>query len=302
MKIGSGSYGDVYRPYPIEDSNTFIHKPAENYVGKITHTDNISKKEQENIETIRKIIDPKCEFTAPYVGCSHKTSKNKKKEVWEKSKYNIQYIFPYIGKSLFDEDLVPLLDSFFILCVNIAKIYVNGYVHLDVKSENILVAESMTGTPLAVPSLFLIDWDFLMPCSEIFDKFYTKQYYTNKIYYVWPPEINFALNQGGKRIFPLSKVPNEFKFLVGSEVFSESELLDHINTFLVSEEYSELFRNPQNVDVGKIDIYSCGMVLKIKLNHPSPGFQELIENAIHPIPSKRYTWSEFLVKFNSLRE
>lgn len=294
MKIGSGSYGDVYRPYPIEDSNTFIHKPVENYVGKITHTDNISKEEQEHIEKIRKMIDPKCEFTTPYVGYAPRTRKNYKKEIWEKGKYNIQYIFPYVGKSLFEEDLISLLDSFLILCANIAKIYAKGYVHLDIKSENILI-----GGP-SLTTLFLIDWDFITPCSEIFDKFYTKRYYTNKIYYVWPPEINFGLNQFGKKIIPLSIVPSEFNFLVESEVFTESELLDHINTFLNSEEYSEILRNPQNVDIGKIDIYSCGMVLKIKLNNPSPGFQELIENAIHPIPSKRYTWYKFIKKFKEL--
>lgn len=37
MKIGEGSYGKVYRPYPIHCSKTKDLVPEENYIGKIAN-------------------------------------------------------------------------------------------------------------------------------------------------------------------------------------------------------------------------------------------------------------------------
>lgn len=288
MIIGSGSSGKVYKPYPIDCKNIGFLQPKDNYVGKISNTDNLSLEQVNEIEKIRKKIDPKSKFTLPYLGCCHRCTINEDNEVWENGTYDIQYIYSYGGERIKHTGEEISLKKLFRFAKQISKMNQLGYSHLDIKEANVLIKEA---------KLFLIDFDLCIPSEEIYQKFFTEKMFENIYYYIWPPEINFGLNKCGKYMKSLEKVPLEFEYMWTTGVFSESRVLKRINRYLGSKDYHQLLLKVKQ-DYAKVDIYSFGMLMKFLLIKPSKEIKALIHKAIEPIPSLRIDWETFLSEFS----
>lgn len=297
MKIGQGGYGKIYRPYPIQCQSTKYLIPKQDYIGKISHTSDISKSKMNKIQTFRKKIDPQNNFTLSYLGFCQKNNSNKTKLIWQKNKFNIEYLFKYGGITLDIDQCDNFLENLYELCIDIAIMNQNGYSHLDIKDENILCLPDSG-------KLYLIDFDLSLPTKDIYKVFYQEQEYEDTIYYVWPPEINFGLNFRGKRLKPYKRVPSQLKFLIDSNVFTKNDLLEHINAYINSTSYSEFYDGnsvyKSTYDFSKTDIYSIGILLKTLIKNPKSNLKKLIDQTIEPIPEQRISWFEFLEQFKKI--
>jgi serine/threonine protein kinase len=294
MKIGQGGYGKIYRPYPIQCDHTKNLISRQDYIGKITNTEDISSSKMEDIQKNRKKIDQHNEFTIPYLGSCPKTPQNRKNPVWQWNKFNIQYLYQYGGTSLQNIDnSLNLLEMIYKLCIHISKMNKLGYYHLDIKDENILYSPKHK-------KLFLIDFDLSLHYSDIYKIFYTDYEFENVIYYIWPPEVNFGLNFHKKRLKPLTHIPGDLMFLIDSDIFTRKDLLAHINKYILSKSYQNLLLEPKKYDFSKIDIYSIGILLKIMIKNPNKSLENLILKTIESIPENRIDWDAFLNEFKKI--
>lgn len=293
MKIGQGGYGKIYKPYPIQCQSTKYLIPKQDYIGKISHTSDISKSKMNRIQKDRKIIDQNNDFTLSYLGYCQKNLLNKSNHIWRKNKFNIEYLYKYGGITLDIDKCDYFLENLFDLCKNIAMMNQKGYSHLDIKDENILCLPDSG-------KLYLIDFDLSLPTKDIYKVFYQEQEYEDTIYYVWPPEINFGLNFRGVRLKPLKKIPNELKFLIESNAFTKKELLIHINEYINSSSYSKFLNGNNPYDFSKTDIYSIGILLKTLIKNPKSNLKKLIDQTIEPIPEQRISWDDFLKQFKKI--
>jgi hypothetical protein len=285
MLIGSGSYGDVYHPNIIKSSNSylFFSNVDQNFIGKITNTKLISKESQNNIEKKRKIFDPFNKFTVPYLGYCMKDVNNKNNKVWKNGKFNIQYIFPYAGKSI-DNYKLPL-KLFYNFFKHIQSMNEKGYFHMDITQKNVLYNKK---------NLILIDFDYLNTKDEIFEKFYNQQLFKNKLYYIWPLDINFVYNYKNIKINKLKTLPNEFKHILEKNIYNEQTLLHKINLFLESDYYIQCLQNPKMANIDYIDLHSCAIILKNYFHHISE-LSLKIDKFIYPTNYHNLNWNTFLI-------
>jgi serine/threonine protein kinase len=293
MKIGSGSSGNVYRPYPIQCSNIKNLIPARDYVGKVASKQNLSIEDVLEAEKMRKEIDPENKFTIPYLGCCQSNPENQHSPLWQRGKYNIQYVYSFGGKKLKISENLPTLEQMFNFAKNLAKMNKAGYSHLDIKEDNILINGN--------GDLVLIDFDRCLAHKDIYHQFFREKLFLNIAYYAWPPEINFCLNKAGKYVKSVEEAPLEFEYLWKSGVFTKSKIVKRINKYLASKDYYNLMLKIKPIDYEKIDMYSFGIMLKFLYENPSPEFAKLIRKAIEPVPSLRIDWDSFLNEFEKIK-
>lgn len=297
--IGKGGYGKVYRPPPIQCPATKALKPPKSrYIGKMANTASTPQATIQNVQKARKQIDKDNLFTTPYLGACKRTDSNANAKQWQKGRFNIEYVYPYGGRPL---SMMPLKTvnqkwrlfcSLFKLVYQIGKMNRQGFFHFDIKADNILYQEDGC-------RLTLIDFDLSMPREKVFYEFHDKKSFRDVVYFVWPPEINLALNASKQPPLRLSKVPASLRFMVDHKHFTEKQLLDHLNRFLMSKDSAEFWKD-HKIDLSKTDLFSVGMLMKFFLYGFNKDVDALIHMAIEPVPSKRATWPAFIKEYKNV--
>lgn len=297
--IGKGGYGKVYRPPPIQCQTTKrLRPPKSAYIGKMANTASSPETTIHNVQKARRQIDKAAVFTTPYLGSCKRTQSNATAKQWQKGRFNIEYIYPYGGRPLSTMPLKTtnqkwlLFCSLFRLSYQIGKMNRQGFFHFDIKADNILYQEDGC-------RLTLIDFDLSMPKEKVFPKFHDKKSFKDVVYFVWPPEINFGLNASKQPPLRLSKIPYSLRFMVDQGYFTEKQLLDHLNRFLMSKDSADLW-NDQKIDLSKTDLFSVGMLMRFLLYGFNKDVDALINMAIEPVPSKRATWSTFIREYKRI--
>jgi len=288
MKIGKGGYGTVYRPYPVPCSKTKDLIPDQNYIGKITNKHKLPLKSIQEIQKTRAKIDPRKQFTLPFEGYCQKDASNNKLPYWE-TNYNIEYIYPYGGRTLSNVKPKTVVQKWILFC-NLFKLFEKiahmnkSLYHLDLKGENVLVKDS--------GELLLIDFDLSLSVDDFVARFKNGEY-RNVVYWAWPPEVNYYLNKKDAVVDP-TRVVNDLRYLINGCGFTPQQVLDNYNSFVKSNDYNDMV-NKKKGDFSKVDIYSAGILMRqMGLFGFDKSVDQLIDWATNPIPSKRATWTEFL--------
>lgn len=234
-KISEGGFGCVYYPEINCQGNTIKNT---NYISKIQKKDISSDIEEYNGRIIQKIYNYKL-FYAPVIEqCPIELSRLKQGDIQEcnifkKKGINKQFILqkiPYIkGKSFLDyffnknnyyhnkkqETLMTLYDSFPYLLISIQKLYQQGFIHYDIKKENIMYDTERNipiiidfGLTIHIPSYIyknkfnindIENTNFLSDKMNIniskenidFDNLSNYFYVYATDYYLWCPEIHY---------------------------------------------------------------------------------------------------------------
>lgn len=292
MLIGKGGYGTVYKPVPINCSQSNI-KDTTDYVGKFVSSDLI---QVNNLQMKRINVDPKNTYTVPLIGICKKTLKNKYHPFWQGNKYNLQLIYPYAGKEFTKLKLPNPVDKWKFFCgfysfVDfISRMNRMGFYHLDIKEPNILYINNF---------FKLIDFDLCLTKKEVKEIYIRDYQFKNVIYMYWAPEINFILNNR-EIIHNITKIPINLRKLFTDDYFKKSRLLKNLNEFFSSDDYKELQKDPSKIDFSKLDLYSIGLIMKIKLYGFDKEIDKLLDKATEFIPSRRYNWPSFLAAYKNI--
>lgn len=297
--IGKGGYGKVYRPPPITCSATMRLKPPKtNYIGKVANTATSPEEKIKSVQKERRQIDKQGLFTTPYLGACRRKPENMSAKQWQNGRFNIEYIYPYGGKPLSDMPIKTVNDKWKLFCCmfklayQVGKMNRKGYYHFDIKADNVLFQEEGC-------RLVLIDFDLSMPKERVLEVFSKEKGFANVVYFVWPPEINLGLNPKKQPPIRLSTIPAGLQFMVEQKYFTAKELLDHLNRFLMSKDYADIWKTKE-ADITKTDLFSIGMLMKFFLYGFNKDVDALIRSAIEPVPSQRTTWAKFLKEYKTI--
>ena len=212
--ISAGTYGCVFSP-PLKCTKTSIH-PHKRTVGKVFSSKESASGEIADVETIKR-FDPEYKFTVPYLGqCT--VSSNKflptdevgkcRKHITAEPKIYKQLLFEHGGYDLTMLFTNPgtidiAFDDFLAACIpvleGIQRMQVAGYVHADIKPQNMLLDESRTALRVN-----LIDFGLMGPLNEIKSRFWSHRHE----YPYYPPEFRIfdAMRHGVKDEEELLKV------------------------------------------------------------------------------------------------
>lgn len=294
--LASGSYGCIYKPHLKCTGNS--KKISSETVGKIFEEEAQFLEEKKLSAWIQK-IDPKHEFTLPYLG--HCDAEIKKKDalacehidvVDELDSYK-QIIHKYGGKDLlrimkvkkgsptiFQQYMKIILP----VIIGINKINQQKYAHLDIKPDNILFDGK---------KMYLIDFGLVKNYKSIYVK--KNNYILSHNYPFYPPEFKAYVNKSLKE-FVTSFYANfyyTFTLQGGRKINVGSALSTYIN-YSEDEQRNdlrELFKNKRKYS-NKIDTYSIGMLLLllyIWCDVSDIRCAQLIKNCLSFDPSKRLT-------------
>lgn len=251
--LGRGTYGSVYRPYPIWCPPIRHLTPPNDFIGKISQQASSTLDSYKRTQRTRRAVDPNGRFTVPFQGWCRKNKHNDRSHFWG-VKGDIEYIFRYGGLSL--EKLKPSYDNirrdeqcralffhaFRALIHGLRDMGARGYIHADIKPEN-LVYNPETNV------VRLIDFDLLTPLKGAPAHF--RSY--GVVYYAWAPEINFVYGNPAIRKNPaaitasLSEISKRVPPVLG--------LVPAIVSFVGSRHLDE-----KRIDFRKVDLFSLGLV------------------------------------------
>jgi len=187
-KLGQGSFGIVYRPYPVDcKESQGLPPPRQNYIGKMSDPESMESANMKRIQTRRALIDPKEQYTSPlYAICHKSTSKDPTHPYWKTKKGKIRvylqicrvFVYHLYLNDIRKPCLQHIYKSFDRLLNGMRRMIHHKIVHGD--TYNVQINRS-----------YLIDYDYLMPFSELISGFRSSMKHT--VYVFWPPEINFGL-------------------------------------------------------------------------------------------------------------
>lgn len=246
-------------------------------------------KKVKDVQKTRHKIDPGKKFTVPLEGYCQKDVSNHKSYHWG-SNNNIQYIYPYGGKTLSNVKPRTVNQKWILFC-NLFKLFekiaeMNKLLyHLDLKSQNILVKDN--------GELLLIDFDLSLSVDDFVTCFRDGKY-RDVVYWACPPEVNYYLNKKDPHglLDPIYLV-DDLSYLIKSCRFTPQQVVDMYNTFVNSNDYKDMVK--KKGDFSKVDIYSAGILMReMGLFGFDKSVDQLIDWMINPVPSKRATWKELL--------
>lgn len=223
--IGEGAYGKVYRP-PKPCNRRYS---AANRVGKVFGDMYSYKDELQTMQQVKK-INSTSEFTIPmYQSCPEA----------------LQIIYEDGGKDLYDYLQVNkpsdslftrLLKQIGHICFGLTRLTANGYVHQDVKLENLVYNGK---------KMYLIDFGLMNRSSDIYKHRDILEY----DYMAYPPEFKRYLQKG--------RLLLRFK-----KNFEGTTLMSSIKEYYkdMEKDLRSLADSP-SYPTEKIDVYSLGIVL-----------------------------------------
>lgn len=298
--IASGSYGCVFMPH-LKCKNKLKVKDS---VGKVFFTKEDYESEKDINKTIVK-IDPKGKFTVPLVGSCDTDSNNiQATDEVDKCTYVDlnqheygQLIYKYGGKSLMDVLLErkgsgaafkKIFKSLFNVIEGIHAVSSAGYVHQDIKPDNILLGKTLSD------QAYLIDFGIIDKKDNIYtdDNISMLKY----DYPYFPPEYKmYVYNTNFDTFWKLFSDNFYYAFKFNGRkryLLQEFKNIGIDMSTLCREAYAE-----PKYDVDKIDVYSFGIVLcmtwiwsmqKVKKSLVED-INTYILGLIHPVTSKRYS-------------
>jgi serine/threonine protein kinase len=298
--LGSGTYGYVYKPPPFlcETSGNLI--PSKKYIGKMAiQSNDLNLKIVQGLQQKRKKMDPQGKYSVPYVGYCKKTAHNRKQ--WDSIlqtnkitfKPNIEFIYEYGGKSWNNIKFKPTRECVRLLFLSFRNIVYGlramkdlELAHMDIKTANI-VYDIDTNTSK------LIDYDFLTDKKSMFTSF-QKNHDWDVVYFVWPPDVNYILNEPNS----LEKLP-EYEI---RETFildiKNQKILDYIVADIL--DYRDYFYPDKVVSFEKIDIYSLGLVFAILFGQVDKDIWNLTKRMIRADPVYRIDTETLLTEYEKL--
>lgn len=263
--IGKGSYGTVYRP-PIPCDKKFNHK---NIVGKV-----FSEKAdfEDEIEIATKIqkLNSSNKFSIPF---------------YETCPENLEIIYADGGKDLYEylaaikladksKELPAIMTKMKSLIEGINILLDNGYVHQDIKLQNIVYNGK---------NIYLIDFGLMVKQTNL----YKNDSFLKYTYLAFPPE--FKRHYYGKDFIPQffkNIGPTYLKFI---KIIYPNYLKD-----------LKALKAHGTYPTDKMDIYSLGMVImEVYMNYKyrNNTIESLIKDMICFNPTKRLTASDILKKY-----
>lgn len=309
--IASGSYGCVFRPHLQCKKNV---KRKSNTIGKIFFTKEDFEYERDVNEIISK-IDPEHKFTVPYLGeCETDNLNNNEDRVDQCIELDItgrtvnQLIYQYGGLSIMDyissrqgnaKDFKSLFKGLLNILTGISKLDNNGYVHQDIKPDNVLLGKKIN------TKMYLIDFGLLDKKDHIFVNDNIEMLKYNYPYF--PPEYKMYAYQNN-----FNKYYHEYtnNFYYGFIINGSKEyLIDKFNDIGITKNifydaYNDTIHNMDwNSYTSKTDLFSFGIVVlmlfiwsqMLKYDIAKGVTNEIktyLFNILHPDPIKRYTLEE----------
>lgn len=301
--IASGSYGCVFRPHLKCKSK----KHYSDGVGKVFYTEEDFESEKDIAEKVKN-IDPKNKFTLPmYEACE--TDKNyrpsdqisKCKTVNMNGKSFQQLIYKYGGKSLLEvlqerKGSLALFKKTFLALHNIldgiSKVNAMGYIHQDIKPDNILMASSLKpGTK--DPNAYIIDFGILDRKDNIYNEENTAMLKYDYPYF--PPEYKlYVKNYSTFNAFYNAVINNYYYgFKFNGRTYYLNEHFSKLGLGLNHRALCKEAYDKPEYDTDKIDIFSFGIILfMVFLWAPIPKkvekeVKEYIAGLINPVVSRR---------------
>jgi len=263
--IGKGSYGTVYRP-PIPCDKKFKHKAI---VGKVFSEKADFEDEIEIASKIQK-LNSSNKFSIPF---------------YQTCPENLEIIYGDGGKDLSEyliaikpanrsKELPAIMTKMKNLLEGINTLLENGYVHQDIKSQNIVYNGK---------NIYLIDFGLMIKKSEL----YKNDSFLKYTYLAFPPE--FKRHYYGKNFIP------EFFKNIGPTYLKFIKII-YPNYLRDLESLKSLASYPAN----KMDVYSLGMVIMEVYTHykyRNDTIESLIQDMICFNPAKRLTADAILKKY-----
>lgn len=291
--IGTGGYGKVWNPPRSDSIIQAKYRGNKSFIQR--HTEQ-TRDQIKNGNIARKIFDPEGTLSSPILAIYERPD-GRFSEILpfrEDALYKLYRKYFYTGNiSLFwkgMERMVPIMKG-------LARLHDQGWVHHDIKSENMLYDSS--------PSfrLYLTDWGTALPSEEVYSDDYSHWHVASLTNL--PPEYkSFARFRYG---FPLKN--NSFSleyaknpYIINMRRFQPHymKMLDHAHDYL----QGKLKRNKDNYQkvvrlmAPKADVFGLGLVISQMYTFFAKGkfipektknqIITLIRNMIHPNPFLRW--------------
>lgn len=308
--LASGSYGCLYKPHLKCSGNSDVKKISGKTVGKIFGDEDEYREEKKLSAWIQK-IDPKHDFTLPYLGHCLAEIKNKDAlacehiDVVDNVDYYQQIVHKYGGKDLLrimkvKKGNVNMFHQYMHLLLpivrGVTKINQLKYAHLDIKPDNILFDGK---------KMYLIDFGLVKSYKSIYVK--KNNYILSHNYPFYPPEFKAYVNTSLKE-FVTSFYANfyyTFTLKGGQKINLGTALSQYIdyNDDEQRTDLRDLFKNKRKYS-NKIDTYSLGillLLLYIWCGVSDETYATLIKNCICFDPNKRFTLKKVLAELEHIR-
>jgi len=279
-KLGSGTYGTVYRPYPISCHQTRSLTPPRNYIGKISNDRTASQQDYKRLQKIRKMIDPAQFFTIPLKAICKKSPANDANIYWRSG--NIEYVFPYGGisydrlsyKKIRKNPLCVkyLFLSFHPIIRGLMEMRKRNIMHLDIKPPNLVYNIETNETRL-------IDYDLMVDVVTFEKRFIVENAFRDTFYIYWPPEINFNENINA------ATPPSPYSYN------TQTPFGKNLIPYLTQYKQTSVYKKNEYIP-SRFDIYSLGIVWAELFWDTVPEIWGLTQQMMHFDPRKRMTVSQ----------
>lgn len=269
--ISHGTYGCVMKPaVPCKKDD----KDNKNKVSKIFYKKENALDEYKFNAKIAKQIDPKGEFTVKELDyCDIALSKFPEVDQcqWDssylKQKIIKQIVYEYGGISLRDACVTihphALFSTFKPLFVGLVTLSKKGWIHCDIKPENMLFNVETRKT-------VFIDWGMLTNNKDVYIK--NSKMFFSYPYYYYPPEFIMYFNEHNKKMgfnsIPPIDVLRNFKLFFGNQFVKDSlknvsdKLYNTVYKVMVDDFVSYMSKPDLHIfDPSKIDVFALGISL-----------------------------------------
>jgi serine/threonine protein kinase len=298
--LGKGTYGETYRPYPIDCYHTRPLVPKSNFVGKLSNLSKTNPNEYSKLQSKRRYVDPYGLFTIAYRAYCKKTKFNAQKWKYFPNS-EIEYVYDYGGISFDHLKIENIRDnkictqqvfySFRHIIQGLVKMSEKRIVHFDIKLANIVYNHETNVSKL-------IDYDLMLSFHEIDHVFRSERRFKDVLYFAWPPEINFIYNNPSFFL----KNNNISNKLMSSEMSWLSHYTPKGTTIFndfIQYSRSRSFGN-RFIDPSKIDVYSLGIVFSHLFWDSNPHIWSLAQKMIQPDPVLRIHPVDLLREYNKV--
>ncbi len=319
--IASGSYACIFSPplacatHGAPGNKSKVKTYGSRKIGKVFDDSDDALREAE-IQRIVHTVDPNNAFTVKYIGRCRISSIAPRDEISScdknvQSNKNMQLIYGYGGKDLWsvigstdkggnaNDTFVKLFLKFEPIFRGVTKLNSMGYLHLDIKVENIVFDGH---------KLYLVDFGLMNTKSQMMSKSQISHLSYDYPYY--PPEFKFLAVL--RTINPQTDFLKFKAFFMRNfgviAVKEESLIHKELERFFASY----IFQNDRSLDgerfLDKADIYSVGVTLMILYSylvlnddHRTYIIHDLVKDMVNCNPYERPTWEEVLRRLDEIK-